>query len=148
MKLAKSVLAGALAAAAFTMPAIAQTAGAAANVTVGATVSDTSGNPVGTIEAVNGDLAVLSTGANKVSLPLSSFGAGTKGPVIAMTKAEVDAAAAGAAAAAKADAAAQTRPAPLSARWSRWKASLRRSPRRTARCACPFPPSPRALRVR
>jgi len=107
MKLAKSVLAGALAAAAFTMPAIAQTAGAAANVTVGATVSDTSGNPVGTIEAVNGDLAVLSTGANKVSLPLSSFGAGTKGPVIAMTRAEVDAAAAGAAAAAKADAAAQ-----------------------------------------
>jgi hypothetical protein len=75
-------------------------------VAVGAAVSDTSGNPVGTIEAVNGDLAVLSTGTNKVSLPISSFGAGEKGPVLGMTKAEVDAAAAGAAAASQAELAA------------------------------------------
>lgn len=107
MKLTQSVLAGAFAAAAFMMPATVQAADTAVKVAVGATVSDTSGNPVGTIESVSGDLAVLSTGANKVSLPLSSFGAGTKGPVIAMTRAEVDAAAAGAAATAQADAAAQ-----------------------------------------
>jgi len=107
MKLSKFILTGAIAAAAFTVPALAQTAGAAAKVTVGATVSDPSGNPVGTIEQVNGDLAVLSTGTNKVSLPLSSFGAGAKGPVIAMTRAEVDTAASGAAAAAKADLVAQ-----------------------------------------
>lgn len=103
MKLSKSMLAGAIAVAAFAIPAAAHAADAAAKVAVGATVSDTSGNPVGTIEQVSGDLAVLSTGANKVSLPLSSFGAGAKGPVIAMTRAEVDAAASGAAAAAKAD---------------------------------------------
>jgi len=69
---------------------------AGAGVKAGAAVSDTSGNPVGTIESVSGDLAVVSTGTNKVSLPVSSFGQGTKGPIIAMTKAELDAAASGA----------------------------------------------------
>ena len=107
MKLSKSILAGAMAAAAFAIPATVQAADAGANVTAGATVSDTAGNPVGTIEQVSGDLAVLSTGTNKVSLPLTSFGAGAKGPVIAMTRAEVDAAALGAAAAAKAELVAQ-----------------------------------------
>lgn len=112
MKLPRFFASTALAAAAFAVPAMAQgapaaQATAAAKVAVGASVSDTAGNPVGTIEAVTGDLAVLSTGTNKVSLPLSSFGAGDKGPVIAMTRAEVDAAAAGAAAAAKTELAAQ-----------------------------------------
>lgn len=101
MRFPKSLMAAALTAAAFTLPATAQAADTAAKVAVGAAVSDTAGNPVGTIEQVNGDLAVLSTGANKVSLPLTSFGTGPKGPVIAMTKAEVDAAASGAAAAQK-----------------------------------------------
>ena len=74
-----------------------QTAAASGKVAAGATVMDTKGGVVGTIESVNGDLAVLDTGANKVNLPLSSFAAGTSGPIIAMTKAEVDAAASGAA---------------------------------------------------
>jgi Cu/Zn superoxide dismutase len=100
MRFSRSIMAAALAAAAFTIPAV-QAADTAVKVTAGATVSDTTGNPVGTIEEVNGDLAVLSTGTNKVSLPLTSFGAGPKGPVIAMTRAEVDAAASGAAAAQK-----------------------------------------------
>jgi hypothetical protein len=78
-----------------------------AGVKAGAAVSDTSGNPVGTIESVSGDLAVVSTGANTVSLPVSAFGQGEKGPVIAMTKAQLDAAASGAKASAKADLAAQ-----------------------------------------
>ena len=108
MQFRKSILAGAIAFAAYGLPmAHAQTPAPAVKVAVGATVSDPSGNPVGTIEQVTGDLAVLSTGANKVSLPLTSFGAGEKGPVIAMTRAEVDAAAAGAAEAAKAEATAQ-----------------------------------------
>lgn len=107
MKFSKSILAGALAAVAFAIPSAAYAADTAAKVTVGATVIDTTGNPVGTIEQVSGDLAVLSTGTNKVSLPLTSFGAGEKGPVIAMTRAEVDAAASGAAAAAKAELIAQ-----------------------------------------
>lgn len=78
-----------------------------AGVKAGAAVSDTSGNPVGTIESVNGDLAVVSTGTTKVSLPVSSFGQGAKGPIIAMTKAELDAAASGAQANAKNELAAQ-----------------------------------------
>lgn len=76
-------------------------------VKAGAAVSDTSGNPVGTIESVNGDLAVVSTGTNKVSLPVSAFGQGDKGPIIAMTKAQLDAAASGAKADAKAEVMAQ-----------------------------------------
>lgn len=78
-----------------------------ASVKAGAAVSDTSGNPVGTIESVSGDLAVVSTGTNKVSLPVSAFGQGEKGPIIAMTKAQLDAAASGAKADAKADLTAQ-----------------------------------------
>ena len=103
MQFSKIMFASALTAAAFAIPATAQTASPAVKVVVGAAVSDTSGNPVGTIEQVQGDLAVLSTGTHKVSLPISSFGAGEKGPVLAMTRAEVDAAAAGAAAASQAE---------------------------------------------
>lgn len=79
-------------------PAAAATtpAPATASVTAGAAVVDTSGAAVGTIESVNGDLAVLATTKSKVSLPLASFAAGPKGLVISMTQAEVDAAAAGA----------------------------------------------------
>ncbi|MGE3746755.1 MAG: hypothetical protein AB7G25_13800 [Sphingomonadaceae bacterium] len=78
-----------------------------AGVKVGAAVSDTAGNPVGTIDSVSGDLAVVSTGTNKVSLPVSSFGLGTKGPIIALTKAQLDAAANSAKADAKAELMAQ-----------------------------------------
>lgn len=89
------------------MSAAALMAGAAmaadAGVKAGATVNDTTGNPVGTIESVNGDLAVVSTGTNKVSLPVSAFGQGDKGPIIAMTKAQLDAAASGAKASAQAE---------------------------------------------
>jgi Cu/Zn superoxide dismutase len=108
MRLGKIILA-AVSAAALAVPALAQGAGAAAGakVSVGAQVVDTAGNPVGTIEQVSADLAVLSTGTNKVSLPVASFGVGEKGPVLAMTRAEVDAAAAGAAASQKAEATAQ-----------------------------------------
>ena len=74
-----------------------------ASIKAGVAVSDTTGAPVGTIESVNGDLAVVSTGTNKVSLPVSAFGKGDKGPVIAMTKAQLDAAAGSAKANAKAE---------------------------------------------
>ncbi|SFR78585.1 hypothetical protein [Sphingomonas jatrophae] len=86
------------------------TTAAPASVTVGAKVSDTKGGQVGTISAVNGNLATLDTGTNKVALPTSSFANGTDGLLIAMTKAEVDAAANGAAEKAKADLAASLKP--------------------------------------
>ncbi|PTQ08562.1 hypothetical protein CLG96_15315 [Sphingomonas oleivorans] len=102
MKRFKAIVAGMAAMAAFAAPAFAQSA----NVTVGASVKDTSGGAVGTIEKVEGNLATLSTGNSKVNLPLTSFGGGPDGLVIAMTKAEVDAAASGAQAKAQADTAA------------------------------------------
>jgi len=63
----------------------------------GATVLDTSGGTVGTIDAIDGDYAVLATTKNKVRLPKTSFAMGPNGPVIAMTAAQIDAAAAQAA---------------------------------------------------
>ncbi len=54
-------------------------ASAAAQVKTGAKVFDTSGGEVGTIDAVNGDVAVVATGTNKVSIPTASFGAGATG---------------------------------------------------------------------
>jgi hypothetical protein len=77
-------------------PAASTTASAAGGVTVGATVKDTSGGTVGTIESVDGQYAVLATTKNKVRLPLTSFGKGADGPILAMTQAQVDAAAASA----------------------------------------------------
>ena len=78
--------------------ATSQTATASGNIAVGATVKDTSGGTVGTIESVDGQYAVLATTKNKVRLPITSFGKGADGPVLAMTQAQVDAAAASAAA--------------------------------------------------
>lgn len=93
----------------FAAPAMAQDAAAPAaaatpaktSVATGATVYDTSGNVVGTIEAVNGDMAVLATDQAKASIPLSSFGTGEKGPVLALTREQINSQAGAAAAEAK-----------------------------------------------
>ncbi len=69
----------------------------AATLSAGATVLDTSGGTVGTIDSLDGDYAVLATTKNKVRLPKTSFAMGPNGPVIAMTAAQIDAAAAQAA---------------------------------------------------
>ena len=76
----------------------APTAAPATTVAAGATIYDKDGGVVGTVDSVNAGVAVVSTGTNKVGLPLTSFGTGTKGPMIAMSKAELDAAAGQAAA--------------------------------------------------
>lgn len=82
----------------FAVPAMAQDAAAPAAaasaktaVATGATVYDTSGNVVGTIESVSGDMAVLATDQVKASIPLSSFGTGEKGPVLALTREQINA---------------------------------------------------------
>jgi hypothetical protein len=59
----------------------------------GMTVLDTAGGQVGTIDSVTTDNAVIATGTHKVALPVTSFGMGAKGPIIGMTKIELDAAA-------------------------------------------------------
>ena len=80
-------------------PAAAATAGA--QLKAGATIYDTSGTEVGTIESVAADAVLVSTGTNKLAIPPASFGAGAKGPVLAATRVQLDAAATQAADAAK-----------------------------------------------
>lgn len=69
------------------------TAATAADVQAGAEVRDTDGNVVGTIESVDANGAVIATGEARVQIPVSSFAKSDKGLVIAMTKAELEAAA-------------------------------------------------------
>lgn len=71
----------------------AATASAKPNVTVGATVSDSSGGNVGTITQVAGGNATIDTGTTKAAVPVTSFAQGQNGLVLGMTKAQVDAAA-------------------------------------------------------
>ena len=72
-------------------PATATAPAATANVTAGATVVDTTGAPVGTIESVNGGNAVLSTGTVKAAVPVASFAKGPNGLVVGITKADLEA---------------------------------------------------------
>lgn len=87
--------------------AAAPAASSAATLAAGAKVVDTSGGPVGSIDSIDGDYAVLATTKSKVRLPKTSFAMGPNGPVIAMTAAQIDAAAAQAAPAPAATAAAK-----------------------------------------
>lgn len=79
----------------------------AASVAAGATVYDPQGGTVGTIDSVANGVAVVNTGAHTVALPLDKFATSEKGPVISVTKQQLDdiAAQADADAAAKLDAA-------------------------------------------
>ena len=61
------------------------------SVAAGASVSDASGAPVGTIESVTNGVATLSTGTTKAGIPFTSFAQGPNGLVLGMTKAQVDA---------------------------------------------------------
>jgi preprotein translocase subunit YajC len=68
MRLARS-----LAAATALAVAVPFAGAASAQVTVGAQVVDTAGNPVGTVVALKGDQLVLKTDRHEVQLPVSSF---------------------------------------------------------------------------
>jgi len=65
---------------------------------IGATVRDTGGGIVGTVESFDDQFATIKLANNTVRLPVGAFGRGTDGPVIAMTAAELEAAAGGGAA--------------------------------------------------
>lgn len=58
---------------------------------VGVMVKDTAGADVGTIESIDGELALVNTGTNKVRYPLNAMTATPTGPIIALTKAQLDA---------------------------------------------------------
>ena len=79
-------------------------------VTAGATVHDTAGAEVGRVESVTNGVVVVDTGTNKVGVPAASFAVTEKGPVLGMTKIQLDAAAAQAAAASAAALKAQLTP--------------------------------------
>ena len=64
----------------------------AADLRVGATVQDPQGGAVGTIESVDAEGAVVSTGSARAKLPVSSFGKNANALVISMTRAELEAA--------------------------------------------------------
>lgn len=65
----------------------------AADIQAGAQVRDQAGAPVGTIESVSAEGAVVSTGTVRAQLPITSFGKDNQGLVIAMTKTQLEAAA-------------------------------------------------------
>lgn len=75
---------------------------ATATVEVGATVYDASGAEVGKVKSVAAPNFVIDTGTNTATLALTALGTGPKGPVLGLTKAELDAAATKAAAEASA----------------------------------------------
>jgi len=60
-------------------------------------VRDQTGGLVGTVESADASGAVVATGAVRARLPISSFARNDQGLVIAMTKAQLEAAAASAA---------------------------------------------------
>ena len=76
-----------------TAPSTPAQAAAAATPTVGATIYDSAGVSVGTIDQVTPQAVVVSVDAAKVSLPPASIGSGPKGLTIALTRAQVVAAA-------------------------------------------------------
>ena len=65
----------------------------AADIKKGMTVHDSKGGVVGKIVSSDSKGVVVDTGTLKASIPLSGFGKSDKGLVIAMTKAELEAAA-------------------------------------------------------
>lgn len=65
-------------------------------VVAGRTVSTLKGELLGTVEAVDPDGAVVVTGTGKVKIPLEGFGRTAEGLVLAISKAEFDAAVAAA----------------------------------------------------
>ncbi len=74
-------------------PAPAAAASAAASVTAGATVYDAAGVEVGTIKSVDASNFVIDTGKNSATMALTTLSAGPKGPVIGLTREQLDAAA-------------------------------------------------------
>jgi hypothetical protein len=62
-----------------------------ADVTAGATVSDSSGHRIGTVQSVSADTAVIASGNHRLRVPVSSLYRGTKGLATRMTRAQFNA---------------------------------------------------------
>lgn len=102
----KALIAAAMAGASFTpmaaayaqdaAPAAAAAAATTPTPTVGAKVFGPDKAEVGTIEKVEGGNAIVNTGTNRATLPMSAFGSNASGLLISMTKAQLDSAVAAA----------------------------------------------------
>lgn len=92
MKFTNLVAASLLAIAAAPVAVQAQDAPAAdgPNLTVGTMVYGPQGNEVGAIKQVAGGTIIVDTGTNSAALPSTSFVQGEKGPMIGMTKEQLD----------------------------------------------------------
>ena len=88
MKFSTLTAAAALALAAVSAPALAQSAG----LTVGAKIYGPNGGEVGTIEKIEGEAVVVNTGVVTAALPANSFGTSEKGPTLGWDKTELEAA--------------------------------------------------------
>ena len=62
----------------------------AASVAAGQTVYGPEGNQVGTIDKVENGNAIVNTGTHTVALPVDKFATSEKGPVISVTKQQLD----------------------------------------------------------
>jgi hypothetical protein len=71
-------------------PAPEAPAAQAATAKAGDTIYDTAGEAVATVDSVDGSNVVISVGSKKATLPMSSLSSGPKGPVIGMTKQQLD----------------------------------------------------------
>lgn len=78
--------------AAFLIATAALSAPAMAQIAVGATVKDTTGGTVGTVTASEGGNVTVDTGKNKVAIPETSFAQTPEGPLLGMTKDQLDSA--------------------------------------------------------
>lgn len=76
--------------AAFLIAIAALASPASAQIAVGATVKDTSGGTVGTVTAFEGGNVTVDTGRNKVAIPETSFAKTPEGPLLGMTRDQLD----------------------------------------------------------
>ncbi len=67
-------------------------AAAPADVVAGSALSDSKGEPIGTIESVDAEGAVVASGTTRIRVPLNSFGKNKKGLLLGITKADFEAA--------------------------------------------------------
>ena len=63
----------------------------AADIVAGSQLSDSKGEPIGTIESVDAEGAVVASGTTRIRVPLESFGKNSKGLLLGITKGEFDA---------------------------------------------------------
>lgn len=75
-------------------PAAADKAVAAkpADIVAGSALSDSKGEPIGTVESVDAQGAVVASGTTRIRVPLESFGKNKNGLLLGITKAEFEAA--------------------------------------------------------